>query len=160
MCKSGAQVLFPECRTYAHEAAPEGCNIGTPSADLARLAQYRHLRRADYVCNLSSMAVNRRKQRVNLSVDPAIYAAASARFKTVDMSISAFIEAQMALFLQMTEPLTPLFESVDKGETDPVALKTAMRAMFSGATVEIGEVKISGPLTGGFSPKLVDTDKK
>jgi hypothetical protein len=103
----------------------------------------------------------RNKRRINLSIDPAIYAAASKRFQIVDMSISAFVEAQMALFLQMTEPLTPLFDSVDKGETDPVALKAAVRAHFSRATVDVGAVKITGPLSHGFAPELVlDTDKK
>lgn len=107
------------------------------------------------------MAPKRTKRRVNLSIDPAIYDEAMKRFRIVDMSVSAFVEAQMALFLQVTEPLAPLFESVDRGETDPVALKAAMRAHFARAAVDVGEVKITGPLTGGFAPSSVsDTDKK
>ena len=107
------------------------------------------------------MAVNRSKLRVNLSVDPTIYRTAQERFRVVDMSMSAFVEAQLALYLQMTEPLAPLFASVKKGETDPAALKAAMRAHFARSTVEAGEVKITAPLTHGFSPDSVpDTDKK
>jgi len=107
------------------------------------------------------MAPNRSKRRVNLSVDPAIYGEAMKRFQTVDMSMSAFVEAQLALFLHVTEPLSPLFEAVQKGEADPTSLKVALRAGFSGANVQVGEVKISGPLSHGFAPSSVpDTDKK
>lgn len=104
---------------------------------------------------------NRHKRRVNLTVDPAIYGEAIKRFQTVDMSMSAFVEAQLALFLQITEPIAPLFEALQKGEADPMALKVGLRAVFSGATVELGEVKITGPLSHGFAPSSVpDTDKK
>lgn len=119
------------------------------------------LRLASSGLYLARMTLHRNKRRVNLTIDPAIYETAAKRFQIVDMSMSAFVEAQMALFLQMTEPLAPLFESVDKGETDPVALKAAMRAHFSRAAVDVGEVKITGPLSHGFVPESVpDTDKK
>lgn len=107
------------------------------------------------------MAQKRIKARINLTIDPAIYQAAVRRFQILDMSVSAFTEAQMALFLQMTEPLAPLIEAVDRGEADPAVLKAAVRAHFARSTVEAGEVTITGPLTHGFSPDSVpSTDKK
>ncbi len=133
-----------------------------PERHAGRLSAFRYLHSVGLCLYSARMAApNRSKRRVNLTVDPAIYGEAMKRFQAVDMSMSAFVEAQMALFLQITEPLAPLFEAVERGEADPMVLKIALRAAFSGATVEVGEVKITGPLSHGFAPSSVSgTDKK
>ncbi len=80
------------------------------------------------------------------------------RFRAVDMNMSAFVEAQMALFLQMTEPFAPLMLEVSKGGGDRLALKMAMRQAFSETTVHLGDVSISSPLAGGFAPSFLKMD--
>lgn len=71
------------------------------------------------------------KARINLTIDPDIYRQTRRVFTTMDMNMSAFVEIQMAKFLQTVEPLMPLLEQVERGERDVADAKAAMRIWFA-----------------------------
>jgi hypothetical protein len=103
-----------------------------------------------------------RKQRINLTVDPDIYREAVRRFKIMDSSISAFLEQNLALFIQMTEPLVPLIEQAESGEVDPAQMKSAMRSFLMHSTAVVGgQVQEFGQLLAEANQEWGDsTDKK
>ncbi len=71
------------------------------------------------------------KARVNLTVDPDIYRKARHVFDAMDMNMSAFMEIQLAKFLQNIEPIVPLLEQAERGELDAADAKAAMRVWFA-----------------------------
>lgn len=80
-----------------------------------------------------------KKARLNLTIDPDIYRAARRRFNVMDLNMSAFIEQQLATFLQLTEPFAPLLDDVEAGKVDPAALKSAVRSFNATGMTLIGE---------------------
>jgi antitoxin component of RelBE/YafQ-DinJ toxin-antitoxin module len=77
-----------------------------------------------------------KKARLNLTIDPEIYQAARERFPSLGMSMSGFVEMQLALFLQFTEPVKEILESPD---VTPVKVKTAVRSFFNRTSVYVTE---------------------
>lgn len=71
------------------------------------------------------------KARINLTIDPDIYRQTRRVFTAMDMNMSAFVEIQMAKFLQTVEPLMPLLEEVERGDRDAADAKAAMRIRFA-----------------------------
>ncbi|MBB5365881.1 type II toxin-antitoxin system CcdA family antitoxin [Deinococcus humi] len=71
------------------------------------------------------------KARLNLTIDPDIYRETRRIFGAMDMNMSAFVEIQLAKFLQTIEPLVPLLEQVERGERDAADAKAAMRIWFA-----------------------------
>ncbi|WP_027482057.1 type II toxin-antitoxin system CcdA family antitoxin [Deinococcus pimensis] len=71
------------------------------------------------------------KARVNLTIDPDIYREVRRVFDAMDMNMSAFVEIQLARFLQTVQPLMPLLEQAEQGERDLTDAKAAMRVWFA-----------------------------
>lgn len=71
------------------------------------------------------------KARINLTIDPDIYRQTRRVFTAMDMNMSAFVEIQMAKFLQTVEPLMPLLDQVESGNRDVADAKAAMRIWFA-----------------------------
>lgn len=71
------------------------------------------------------------KTRLNLTIDPDIHREARRVFGAMDMNMSAFVEIQLARFLQTVQPLMPLLDEVERGERDPADAKAAMRIWFA-----------------------------
>ncbi|MFC4454383.1 hypothetical protein [Deinococcus sonorensis] len=71
------------------------------------------------------------KARLNLTIDPDIYREARRVFTAMDMNMSAFVEIQLARFMQTVAPLMPLLEEVERGERDAADAKAAMRIWFA-----------------------------
>jgi hypothetical protein len=89
------------------------------------------------------MAKQGNKARLNITVDPHIYEAARRRFPALGLSMSAFVESQLALFLQATEPMAEILESGTSMQTTEA--RTAVRAFFvrSAATVAQGTATVT-----------------
>ncbi len=85
------------------------------------------------------MVTQGRKARLNLTIDPDIYRDARRTFDALDMSMSSFVEGQLATFLQVFKPFEGLLDQVEAGTVDPTALKVAMRSFNSMATGFVGE---------------------
>ena len=84
------------------------------------------------------------KTRLNLTIDPEIYRAAKARFAIADMNMSGFVEDQLVLFLQLTEPLVPLFEAVERGDVQPDLRQAAARNLARrSSTLQLDPVKFA-----------------
>lgn len=88
---------------------------------------------------IKCVPAKRIKARANLTVDPDIYRESMRVFATLDMSMSGFLEQQLALFLQMIAPLRPVMEQVELGKVDPAELKAAMRAFSASGNMVVGE---------------------
>jgi antitoxin component of RelBE/YafQ-DinJ toxin-antitoxin module len=71
------------------------------------------------------------KARLNLTIDPDIHRQARRVFDAMEMNMSAFVEIQLAKFLQTVQPLTPLLEQVAAGERDAADAKAAIRIWFA-----------------------------
>jgi antitoxin component of RelBE/YafQ-DinJ toxin-antitoxin module len=71
------------------------------------------------------------KARINLTIDPDIYSEARRVFTAMDMNMSAFVEIQLAKFLQTIQPLMPLLDQADQGEREAADAKAAMRIWFA-----------------------------
>lgn len=71
------------------------------------------------------------KARLNLTIDPDIYAKARRVFDATDMSMSAFMEIHLAKFLQTIDPLMPLLEQAEQSVGDPADAKAAIRVWFA-----------------------------
>lgn len=107
------------------------------------------------------MPPHRKKQRINLTVDPDIYRESVRRFTLMDASMSAFLEQNLAMFIQMTEPLVPLLEQVESGEADPVQMKSAMRAFLLNSTAVVGgQVQQFGQIMSEANKELEDDTYK
>ncbi len=71
------------------------------------------------------------KARLNLTIDPDIYRQTRRVFTAMDLNMSAFMEVQLAQFLQTIGPLMPLLDEVERGERDVADAKAAMRVWFA-----------------------------
>ncbi|MBZ9751319.1 type II toxin-antitoxin system CcdA family antitoxin [Deinococcus sp. HMF7604] len=71
------------------------------------------------------------KARLNLTIDPDLYREARRVFTAMEMNMSAFVEIQLARFLQTTQPLMPLLDQAERGERDLAEAKAAMRIWFA-----------------------------
>lgn len=71
------------------------------------------------------------KARLNLTIDPDIYQEARRVFDAMEMNMSAFVEIQLAKFLQTIHPLMPLLEQANLGEREAADAKAAMRIWFA-----------------------------
>lgn len=102
------------------------------------------------------------RRRINLTVDNDIHREAMRRFRAMDSSMSAFVEQNLALFIQMTEPLMPMIEQAESGTVDPVQMKTAMRAFLMHSTAVVGgQVQEFGQIMSEANKEWGDdTDKK
>jgi antitoxin component of RelBE/YafQ-DinJ toxin-antitoxin module len=106
-----------------------------------------------------------RKQRINLTVDPDIYRDAKRLFTALDMNMSQFVELNLAQFLQLTRPMIPVLEEIERGNQDPAELKTALRAFMANGHAAMGTgLQAFGQMTAevaGFLGELEEaTDKK
>lgn len=104
----------------------------------------------------------RRKERMNVTVDPDIARAARRAFKLLDMNMSGFFEQNLAMFLQVIKPFEPVMDQVERGEVDPATLKAAMRAFQSSSAGMIGSQLVEfGKVTQEIQGVIdADTDKK
>lgn len=111
----------------------------------------------------SCMGGPTKKARLNLTIDPDIYRASRRAFNVLDMNMSAFVEQQLALFLQILTPFDPVMDQVERGEVDPATLKAAIRAFNASTTGLIGEQLVEfGKATQDLHQleQEVNTDKK
>lgn len=100
-----------------------------------------------------------RKKRVNFTVDPDLYREAARRFKLMDSSMSAFVEQNLAMFVQLTEPLSPLLDDVEAGTADPAQVKAAMRAFLLHSTALVGgQVQEFGQLLAASNKELEEVN--
>lgn len=107
----------------------------------------------------------RKKERLNVTVDPDIARSARRVFKLLDMNMSGFVEQNLAMFLQVITPFEPVMEQVERGEVDPATLKAAMRAFQASSTGIIGsQLTEFGRATGEIAEFVREleerTDKK
>jgi antitoxin component of RelBE/YafQ-DinJ toxin-antitoxin module len=85
------------------------------------------------------------KARLNLTIDPDIYRKSRQVFQAMDMNMSAFMEIQLAKFLQTIQPLMPLLKQVERGEMDAADAKAAIRIWFAhsiGPTVSVNRSRM------------------
>jgi hypothetical protein len=106
-----------------------------------------------------------KKARLNLTMDHDLYREAKRVFPVLGLNMSAFVEMNLAQFLQLTRPLLPLLDAVEAGEVDPAALKVAMRGFMSNSQVVLGEQlqtfgEVSGEMAEFLRELEVNTDKK
>jgi len=105
----------------------------------------------------------RKKERLNVTVDPDIARSARRAFRLLDMNMSGFVEQNLAMFLQVIEPFEPVMDEIERGTADPATLKAAMRAFQSSASGLIGSQLVE---FGKVSQQInelageVSTDKK
>ena len=115
-----------------------------------------------YMYNLCVAKGN--KARVNLTVDPDIYREARRVFDVMDLNMSAFLEMNLAQFLNMVRPLTPLLDDMQAGKVDPSEVKSAARAWLSHVQSMVGGELVKFGETTGEVAKMtreeVHTDKK
>jgi hypothetical protein len=99
-----------------------------------------------------------KKARLNLTIDPQIYQAARERFPSLGMSMSGFVEMQLALFLQFTEPVKEILQSPD---ATPAEVKTAVRSFFNSSSVYVteGSALIARMQRDHEETPLTDTDE-
>jgi hypothetical protein len=100
-----------------------------------------------------------KKARLNLTIDPEIYRAARLRFPALGMNMSGFVEQQLAVFLQITEPMKEILTSPD---VPPSEVKAAVRSFFHGGSVYVTESSalIARLHRDSEQDFLSDTDKK
>lgn len=87
----------------------------------------------------SCMGGPTKKARLNLTIDPDIYRASRRAFNVLDMNMSAFVEQQLAVFLQVLKPFDTVMDQAERGEIDPATLKSAMRAFNASGAELVGD---------------------
>lgn len=106
--------------------------------------------------------MGRRKKTVTFTVDADIHQEAMRRFRAMDMTLSGFIEQNLAQFLQGTESLLPLIDAVERGEQpSPASVKAAARSFQADSSILVGDsLTTFGHTLRKSGEFLKDKDKK